>query len=218
MAGLLARRVHAPRAHLLVGGAVDPDADFATVLGGPAAMAGHTAGYVPHLETMGMAESRRMTVQILRPAQIDGDGNLNTSRIGDPRPAGRPLPGRPRDRGRAHAAAATGRLPAGPLAARPARAKVACVTGSGRGWPHEPRTAGVTVLVTELAVIEFTGGVPVLRSVHPWAARSRCGRRPGSSWRRRRPVADADALGSRDNGRSPSSIPARSGPNELRRA
>jgi hypothetical protein len=82
MAGLLARRSHAPAAHLLVGGAVDPDADFATVLGGAAAMQGHTAGFVPHLESMGMAESRQMTVQIMRPAQIDGHGNLNTSRIG----------------------------------------------------------------------------------------------------------------------------------------
>ena len=40
LAGLLARRTHAPDAHLLVGGAVDPDADFATVLGGPGALAG----------------------------------------------------------------------------------------------------------------------------------------------------------------------------------
>lgn len=168
LAGLLARKVHAPHAHLLVGGAVDPDADFATVLGGPAALAGHTAGYIPHLETMGMAESRQMTMQILRPAQVDGAGNLNTSRIGDrDRPTVR-FPG-------GLATADVPKLLPRLVVYLPAHAprnlpeRVACITGSGRGWPHDPTTAGVTVLVTDLAVIEFADGVAALRSVHPWA-------------------------------------------------
>lgn len=172
LAGLLARRTHAPDAHLLVGGAVDPDADFATVLGGPAALAGRTAGYVPHLETMGMAESRRMTLQILRPAQVDGHGNLNTSRIGGPvRPSVR-FPG-----GLATADVPkllprlVVYLPAHTPRSLPER--VACVTGSGSGWAGQPPTAGVKVLVTNLAVIEFVDGAAHLRSVHPWASRQR---------------------------------------------
>ena len=167
MAGLLARRSHAPGAHLLVGGAVDPDADFSTVLGGAAAMQGHTAGFVPHLESMGMAESRQMTVQIMRPAQIDGQGNLNTSRIG---PGERPTVRFPGGLATADVPKLLPRLvvylPAHSLRNLPAQ--VSCVTGSGRGWSGDPATAGVTVLVTDLAVIDFADGAAALRSVHPW--------------------------------------------------
>ncbi len=168
LAGLLARRTHAPLSHLLVGGAVDPDADFDTVLGGPAALAGRTAGYVPHLETMGMAESQQMTLQILRPAQIDGEGNLNTSRIGDRR---RPLVRFPGGLATADVPKLLPRLviylPA--HAARNLPERVACVTGSGRGWSWGPPSRGVTVLVTDLAVIEYRDGIAAVRSIHPWA-------------------------------------------------
>ena len=169
MAGLLARRTHAPQAHLLVGGAVDPDTDFATVLGGAGAMIGHTAGFVPHLESMGMAESRQMTVQIMRPAQIDGHGNLNTSRIGG---ASRPSVRFPGGLATADVPKLLPRLviylPA--HSARNLPERVSWVTGSGQGWTGEPNTAGVTVLVTDLAVIAYTKSGAVLRSVHPWSS------------------------------------------------
>ena len=80
-AALLARATHAPKADVIVAGAVSPDADLTTCLRGAGALAGRTAGYAAHLVTMEMAERRAMTLQFLRPAQIDRAGNANTSRI-----------------------------------------------------------------------------------------------------------------------------------------
>jgi glutaconate CoA-transferase subunit B len=80
-AALLARRVHAPGADVIVAGAISPDADLATCLRGAGALTGRTAGYAVHLLTMEMAERGAMTLQFLRPAQVDGEGNANTSRI-----------------------------------------------------------------------------------------------------------------------------------------
>src|ERR1700733_6766675 len=74
-AALLARRTHAPGADVIVAGAVSPDADVATCLAGASALNGRTAGYAVHLITMEMAERRTMTMQFLRPAQVDGHGN-----------------------------------------------------------------------------------------------------------------------------------------------
>lgn len=78
---LLARRTGAPGASVLVAGAVSPDATLLDCLGGPAALAGRTAGFVPHLDTMDMAERQAMTLQFLRPAQVGADGSANTSRV-----------------------------------------------------------------------------------------------------------------------------------------
>jgi glutaconate CoA-transferase subunit B len=82
-AALAARRAGAPGAEVLVAGAVSPDADLLACLRGAQALVGLTAGFVPHLETMDMAERRAMTLQFLRPAQIGPDGATNTSRIAE---------------------------------------------------------------------------------------------------------------------------------------
>lgn len=165
-AALLARATTAPEAHVLVGGAVDPDADLATCLAGPAALAGHTAGYVPHLDTMGMAEAQRMTLQFLRPAQVDGFGNLNTSRVGTGEDAVR-LPG-------GLATADVPRLlprlvvylPRHRRRSLPSRVDV--VTGPGGGWDADAhRARGPVRLVTDVAVVRFDPGAATLVSVHP---------------------------------------------------
>jgi glutaconate CoA-transferase, subunit B len=80
-AALLARRTHASEADVIVAGAVSPDADLTTCLRGAPALSDRTPGYAVHLVTMEMAERRAMTMQFLRPAQIDAAGNANTSRI-----------------------------------------------------------------------------------------------------------------------------------------
>jgi glutaconate CoA-transferase subunit B len=90
---LMARNCHAPRSHLLVAGALSPDADLLTCLRGAAALAGRTAAFVPHVLTMEMAERQSMTLQFLRPAQVDGAGNANTSRITGSDGSVRRLPG-----------------------------------------------------------------------------------------------------------------------------
>lgn len=166
-AALFAQATHAPAADVLIGGVVNPVADLRTCLEGPAGLTNRTAGYVPHLDTMDMAERQTMTLQFLRPAQIDGEGNLNTSRIG---PRQRPtvrFPG----------GLATGDVPMllprivaylPNHCRRNLPSQVAVVTGAGCGWHgNDYQTLGVVTLVTDLAVITFTRQGATLQSVHP---------------------------------------------------
>jgi len=163
---LVARRTHAPGAEVLVSGAVSPDVDLLTCMRGARAVEGRTAGYVPHIDTMDMAERQAMTLQFLRPAQVDGEGSTNTSSVR--------TPGRPRLRFPGGLAMAdvprlmprvvlyhTDHRPRGLVA------RVDVVTG--RGGPSERggyRSEGPTTLVTDLCVIAL-GGAPRLVSVHP---------------------------------------------------
>lgn len=166
-AGMLARAAHAARSHLLVGGAVDPDVDLRTCLRGATAMAGHTPGFVPHLDTMHMAEHQAMTLQILRPAQVDGRGAMNTSRIG---PAGAPSLRFP---GGLATADVPGLLPRLMVylprhAPRSLPPRVSCTTGAPGGLTTDRyHTRGVVRLVTDLAVVDFDDEVATLVSVHP---------------------------------------------------
>ena len=164
-AALLARRTHAPGADVIVAGAVSPDADLATCLGGASALAGRTPGYAVHLVTMEMAERRAMTMQFLRPAQVDGEGNANTSAI-------------VRD-----GALAT-RLPGGLATAdvlrilprvvlyhtdhrpRSLPERVSFRTGAG-GGDGVSGTRGPVRLVTDLAVFWFGERGAELESIHP---------------------------------------------------
>jgi len=166
-AALVSLRTHAPSAEVLVAGAVSPDADLLSCMRGAAAMVGRTAGFVPHLETMDMAERQAMTLQFLRPAQVDGEGSVNTSRVAGP--DGRVL-----------------RMPGGLATAdvprlmprvvlyhtdhRP-RSLVARLDAlTGRGGASERggfRSAGPTVLVTDRCVIAVEPGGPRLVTVHP---------------------------------------------------
>jgi glutaconate CoA-transferase, subunit B len=164
-AALAARRAEAPGAQVIVSGAVSPDADVATCLRGAGALAGRAAGFAPHLLTMEWAERRAMTLQFLRPAQVDGAGNANLSRIVEGGRVTRRLPG-------GLATADVLRLlprvvlyhTDHRLRALPER--VAFVTGAG-GGDGARGTLGPTLLVTDRAVFAFTAGAPRLESVHP---------------------------------------------------
>ena len=168
-AALVAKGSHAPGAHVLAGGALDADADLGTYMGGSRALVGHAPGWVSHFDSMDMAERHRMTLQILRPAQVDGAGNLNTSRIG----------GLERPKVRFPGGLATGDVPqilprlAVYIPAHRARNlpdQVGFVTGGGGGWGGSAfPSRGVVLAVTDLAVIRFEAPGPRLVSVHHWA-------------------------------------------------
>lgn len=161
---LVAQRTGAPGATVLVGGAVSPRATLDQCLHHD--VAGRTPGYVPHLETMDMAERQAMTLQFLRPAQVGPDGSANTSRV--------------------NAGGRIVRFPGGlaladvpnlmphivlyhtahePRALPPA---VGFRTSAGGGIERAGfRALGPTKLVTDLCVISFSPEGPQLESVHP---------------------------------------------------
>jgi glutaconate CoA-transferase subunit B len=166
---LVARRTHAPGAEILVAGALSPDADMVTCMRGAGALAGRTAGFASHLDTMDMAERQAMTLQFLRPAQADGEGSINTSRVAGPDGRAVRLPG-------GLAMADVPRLMPRVVLyhtdhrRRSLPARVDVVTG--RGGPSVRaghRSDGPTVIVTDLAVIAL-GGTPRLVSAHPGVA------------------------------------------------
>lgn len=163
-AALLARRTHAPDAELLVAGALSPDADVATCLGGADALSGRTPAFVPHLLTMEQAERGAMTMQFLRPAEVDGQGNANTSRILD---GGRLLRRLPGGLATADVLRVLPRVVLYHTDHRPRSlpARVGFVGGAGGGSPTGG-TRGPVRLITNRAVFAFTPAGPVLESVH----------------------------------------------------
>lgn len=161
---LAARRSHARASHLLVAGALSPDADLLTCLRGAAALAGRTAAFVPHVLTMEMAERQAMTLQFLRPAQVDAAGNANTSRIPSSDGSVRRLPG---GLATADVLRILPRVVLYHTDHRPRSLpeQVAFVTGAG-GGDAQAGTHGPVLLVTDRAVFKFTAEGPQLESLH----------------------------------------------------
>jgi glutaconate CoA-transferase subunit B len=164
-AALLARRTHAPKADVIVAGAVSPDADLATCLGGAAALAGRTPGYAVHLVTMEMAERRTMTMQFLRPAQVDGAGNANTSAIVRDGVVATRLPG---GLATADVLRILPRVVLYHTDHRPRSLpeRVSFRTAAG-GGDRQAGTRGPVRLITDRAVFTFTESGAELESVHP---------------------------------------------------
>jgi glutaconate CoA-transferase subunit B len=168
-AALLARHRHGGAVHVLAGGALDVDGDLDVWMGGPVATKGRTPGYVPHFDSMDMAERQAMTLQFLRPAQVDAAGNLNTSRIG---PRSAPAVRFPGGLATADVPALLPRVIAYHPDHRPRSLpdRVDWVTGAGAGWSGASYfAAGTVALVTDLAVIEFAGGAARVVSIHSWS-------------------------------------------------
>ena len=168
VAALVARHATRHGVHVLAGGALDVSGGVESHLRDPREH-GLTPGFVPHLDSMDMAERQAMTLQFLRPAQIDRFGNLNTSRIG----------ARSAPTARFGGGLATADVPAllpRVIAYHPDHrprslpARVDWITGSGHGWAGSTRkAAGMVAVVTDLAVIEFVDGRGRMKSIHPWS-------------------------------------------------
>lgn len=162
LASLLSRATHAPDAHLFVGGVVDPRADLETLLAGPQAAVGRASGYVSHMDTMALAERQVVTLQFLRPAQVDGSGALNTSRV----------------TGRSGSVRLPGGLATADVPSLLPRVAVYHPVHGRRSLPARVDTEtaasatsstarGVVRVVTDLAVLLMDAGRLVLASVHP---------------------------------------------------
>jgi len=84
VAAFLARAIHAPGATLVYGGAVNPDIhDIWETTVRPERLGTLSYGFVDHLTVLDQIQRGRFTVQFLSPAEIDRQGNINTSLIGD---------------------------------------------------------------------------------------------------------------------------------------
>jgi glutaconate CoA-transferase subunit B len=119
---------------------------------------------VSHLETMEMAERRTMTLQFLRPAQVDAQANTNVSRvIGGDGEISR-LPG---GLATADVTRLMGRIVLYHTDHRPRSlpASVSFITGAGGGdeWAG---TLGPVSLITDRAVLAFEHGSWRVRSIH----------------------------------------------------
>jgi glutaconate CoA-transferase, subunit B len=163
-AALVAQRTNARGATVLVGGAVSPRATLAECMRSD--FAGRTPGFVPHLDTMEMAERQAMTLQFLRPAQVGADGSANTSRVEASGrivrfPGGLALADVPNLMPRIvlyHTAHEPRALPA----------TLGFRTAAGGGIVRGGYSSlGATTLVTDRCVIAFGAAGPRLVSVHP---------------------------------------------------
>ncbi len=179
VSSVAARRLNSGTVAVLAGGTLNIDGDVEVWLGGPTAAVGTASGFISHLDSMDMAERQAMTTQFLRPAQVDGLGNLNTSRIG---PVEAPTVRFAGGLATADVPQLLSRVVAYLPDHRPRNLpeRVSWVTTSGTGWPNGPyKTHGVTGLITDLAVIAFDRPRPRLASIHPWSSADEVRERTG---------------------------------------
>ncbi|MBP2367786.1 hypothetical protein [Pseudonocardia parietis] len=157
---LLARELLVPDLTVLLGTAVSPRThDIAEGLVDAAAASRHAAGDYRQTEVLDALGRGRVTLQFVSPAQLDGDGAINASRVPDRDGGLQRLPG---SLALADTAALVGRL----VAYRAAHSRrflverVSFVTGAGR------RTGrGIHAAVTDRAVIDFASGPPRLAAI-----------------------------------------------------
>lgn len=157
---LLARELLVPDLTVLLGTAVSPRThDIAEGLVDAAAASRHATGDYRQTEVLDALGRGRVTLQFVSPAQVDGDGAINASRVPAPDGGLQRLPG---SLALADTAALVGRL----VAYRAAHSRrflvdrVSFVTGAGRSAGR-----GVHAVVTDRAVVALDDGPPRLAAV-----------------------------------------------------
>lgn len=174
---MLARDLLVADMTVIVAASVDPlPHDIAEPLRDAAAVASRSVGTMSQAQILDSIQRGRITLQFISPAQVDGLGRLNTSRV--PRPDGtvRRLPG---GLATADIAVLVGRLVAYRAHHSPRflPSEVTFTTGAGHadgdGWRRERRLpgSGARAIVTDQAVLRWDGERRGFRleSVHPWA-------------------------------------------------
>lgn len=178
-AAMVARALLYPDLTVIVAASVDPPAhDVAAPMLSADAVAKIAVGSLSQAEVLDQIQRGRITLQFISPAQVDGRGNLNTSRV--PRATGtlRRLPG---GLATADIAVLVGRLIAyrAQHTTRFLTAQVPFVTGAGHthgtGWRRERGLPGkgVTAVVTDKGLLRWTEDRRAIRlvSVHEGATR-----------------------------------------------
>jgi acyl CoA:acetate/3-ketoacid CoA transferase beta subunit len=163
-AALVAQRTHAPNATVLAGGASSPQATLKQITHHE--VDGRTPGFVPHLDTMEMAERQAMTLQFLRPAEVGADGSANTSRL----VANGKLVRFPGGLALADVVNLMPRIVLYHTAheRRALPAQIGFRTSAGGGIERGGYTAlGPTKVITDRCVIDFAADGPRLASIHP---------------------------------------------------
>jgi acyl CoA:acetate/3-ketoacid CoA transferase beta subunit len=173
-AALLAREVLHPGLTIIAAATVDPILhDVSQPMMHPDRLDDLGVGTLAQTEILDQIQRGRVTLQFVSPAQVDGMGRLNTSRVHRPDGSVRRLPG---GLATADIAVLIGRLIAYRAAHSPRflPAEVAFTTGaghdSGPGWRAQRRLpgAGVVAAVTDQAVLQWTDTRDAVRlaSVH----------------------------------------------------
>ena len=170
-AALLARETLAPGLTVLAGAAVDPTVhDVARPMVDASYLSRVSAGTLSQLEILDQIQQGAVTLQYVSPAQVDGRGRLNTSRVRQPDGTLLRLPG---SLATADIAVLVGRLIAYRASHSPRFLvpEVDFVSGAGhdRGQWREDRQlpgSGLEAIVTDAAVLRWSAGRFELESVH----------------------------------------------------
>lgn len=174
-AALLARELHHPELTVLVAASVDPRAhDIAQPMLDGGYVGRISAGTLSQAEILDAIQRGRITLQFVSPAEVDGGGRLNTSRVRGPDGSWKRLPG---GLATADIAVLVGRLVAYRAGHTPRflAPRVAFTTGAGHTDDPTLRTRarlpgrGLTTIVTDQAVLRWdtaAGGFR-LASIHP---------------------------------------------------
>lgn len=177
-AALIAREVLVPSLTIIAAATVDPLVhDVSAPMLRPDTLADLGVGTLSQTEILDQIQRGRVTLQFVSPAQVDGRGRLNTSRVRLPNGAMRLLPG---GLATGDIAVLIGRLVAYRASHSPRflAGEVDFVTGAGHDSAHpEWRRsrglpgAGVVAVVTDKAVLEWSEDRSTVRlaSVHAGA-------------------------------------------------